>query len=192
MQDQEKIASVYAQVLLELAQEDGAKAVEQIEAELKLYTQILRQEKRLWKFFHSPLTTQKSKQKAIQKALEGRVHHTLLIFLMVLIKRQRLDSLCLIQAAFSRAAMQFLKRLTVAAHSAYALSEDEERQLIHVLRAYFDKEIVLSRIIEPELIGGLMLSADHWRFDASLKTGLANIQQSLSQYGIRGKYYYEN
>lgn len=90
-------------------------------------------------------------------------------FLWVLASAERLMVLPDIACLFKKFKKVLLKELDVEVISAYPLSQEALGFLKHSLSARWQKQIILHDTVDPTLIGGVVVRAEGWVLDGSLK-----------------------
>ncbi len=192
MQAQAKVATVYAEALLELAKQENK--VELLGQQLQEFSNLLFADKMAVKFFSSPIVSSQDKVQILESTLRNKagadVH--LLYFLCVLAKRSRFTELPLIVEFFNKEMDRFIGRRRVKVCSAYTLGEEEKKQLSLSLEKYFKKKISLTNSVHPELISGLVLYSDDLIVDTSIQGRLKRLQAAFLKHRIAGENFYEN
>jgi len=93
-------------------------------------------------------------------------------FVKLLIKNNALSQAPKIMAAFDEYAKGREGILDVEAKSAKPLAQAEKESIIHHLQAALNKKIHLKEKVEPELIGGVVLSYQDTVIDGSIRRRL--------------------
>lgn len=92
----------------------------------------------------------------------------------------RLTVLPEIAAQFEDLKAKAEDRVDVEVTSAVELSDEQQQQLTKSLKNRLKREISLSCVTDPELIGGLVVRAGDLVIDGSLRASLARMQQTLA------------
>ena len=92
----------------------------------------------------------------------------------------RLTVLPEIAAQFEDLKAKAEDRVDVEVTSAVELSDEQQQQLTKSLKNRLKREITLSCVTDPELIGGLVERAGDLVIDGSLRASLARMQQTLA------------
>ena len=100
-------------------------------------------------------------------------------FLRVLAENDRLDLIAAISEQFEILKAQEERILEVEVISAYAVSENEERNLKQALERKFDKEVILASRVDAALIGGAIIRAGDTVIDGSVRGKLDKLAESL-------------
>ncbi len=177
-----RVARVYAEALLDAAQQRNQ--TDQVLGELgSLVEDVFKADPLLESFLASGSISRKPKAEAIRRAFEGKASDAFLNFLLVLNDNQRLDLLRAILRTARDLRDLRAGRLPVLVTSAAPLADDQRDQLLHDLRARYNKEPVLTLRVDPGLLGGLVVRVGDWVYDASVRTRLENIKKQLIERG---------
>ena len=65
--------------------------------------------------------------------------------------------------------------------SAVALTEENKKQLVDVVKAATKGEVILEAKVDPKLIGGFILQVGDRQFDASLNSKLNKLKKEFAQ-----------
>jgi F-type H+-transporting ATPase subunit delta len=117
----------------------------------------------------------------LDRIFKGKMDNTLLTFLKVLGRRQRLGSLRSIQKAASQLADDMAGRVRAVVTVSDRLSADAERSLTEKLGAILKKEVRIAVSVDPNILGGLVVRIGDTVFDASLDGQLRSLHKSVSQ-----------
>ncbi len=172
----QRLGRVYAEALFACTREQSAEILEVLDT---LVTEVFRVDAEFEAFLSSAAITREQKDKAIRGAFEGRVPDVFVNFLLVLNDHGRLELLRPIRIAYRDILDEQRGRMRVHVRVARPLTEEQAQRLSSELRAGFNREPVLHTVIDPELLGGLVVQVDDWLYDASVRTRLQNLQQQL-------------
>ncbi len=186
----EKIATLYAAALIELARE--GKFLEEMETELKQSVDIFIKEETVWKFFISPIIRADVKLKIISTVFKKEMRDVVYNFLGVLAARGRMKELPDIVKAYSELLDEELGRMHVSVESASPISEEQARELREVLTKYFKVDTILDIKENPELLGGLIIHSGDMMIDTSIENQLSRMKKILLERKILGEEFYEN
>ena len=169
------MGSVYAKALLGAAEQAGEtqRVLEELES---LVTDVLNKLPQLDAAFTSPRISSDEKSALIDKALGGRSSTTLLHFLKVVAKHERLDCLRAILRAAKKLYNEMRGRVEVRVESAYPLSNPVRERIIARLAQMLGRDIVLTATVNEDLLGGLVVRIGDTVYDGSLASQLANMQ----------------
>jgi F-type H+-transporting ATPase subunit delta len=101
--------------------------------------------------------------------------------LYLLGERNRLDSLGAIVGAFRELADLELGRLRAKVTSAVALDEAAAAAIAETLSASTKKQVIVERVVDPAILGGVVAQVGSLVYDGSLRTQLEDLRQTLKQ-----------
>jgi F-type H+-transporting ATPase subunit delta len=178
------LARRYARALLNLSQRQND--LTRAQEELRELASVFARTATARKFFESP-NISRAEKVAFLEARKAKLARSVYGLLHVLLKRRRLDHLVAISAEFEKLAeeAQGITRATV--RTAVALTDPQADVLTKALERRTGDRVLLTREIEPALLGGVVVSLDHKVIDGSLATELWRIRQRLLQTRVHGR-----
>jgi len=175
---QASLAGRYASALFELASENGT--VTAVETDLATLGSALGESDDL-----VSVTTNPELSRADQgEAISGVAKHLGLSdlttnFLGVLASNRRLAALPGMIAAFKTIAAAQRGEVTATVTSAHPLSAAQIDALKNKLTAREGRTVMLTADVDPELLGGLVVTIGSQRIDASIRTRLNSLAQAM-------------
>lgn len=186
----ESVAQVYANAMLDLAFEAGVHA--EVLAELKGFGEVLAGEPAFADFLNVPNISPSVKKDVVTRVFGGQVSDHTLHFLQIVMDKQRQDSLPKIVAAYQAGYHDRMGELVVKVECAVALAGDHRERLKKVLKKKYSKEIILEERVNERLLGGLVLKVGDSRIDGSLRSRLNVIGSRLEATRFTSEEYYED
>ena len=175
---QASLAGRYAVALFELAAEDGV--VSLVESDLEKLSAALEQSPELASLTTNPQLGRKAKTAAIEevaKLLE--VSPLTRRFLGVLAENRRLAELGRVIRAFRDIAAAQRGEVSAEVISAHPLSEDQLSTLRQKLTAREGRTVKLTSSVDPDMLGGLIVTIGSNRIDGSIRTRLNALTQAM-------------
>nr|WP_255548206.1 F0F1 ATP synthase subunit delta [Erythrobacter ani] len=172
------MAGRYASALFELASEAGM--VTAVESDLAKLSEALSESDDL-----RSATTNPQLSRAVQgEAVNAVAKHLGLAelttnFLGVLADNRRLASLPDMIAAFKAIAAAQRGEVTAKVTSAHPLTDGQLAELKSKLTAREGRTVMLSADVNPDLLGGLVVTIGSQRIDASIRTRLNSLAQAM-------------
>lgn len=168
----------YASALFDLASDAGT--VTAVESDLDRLDATLRESDDLRALVRNP---EVSRVQA-GKVMGGIATHLGLTpltanFLGVLAQNRRLGDLGAVIRAFHTIAAAQRGEVTAEVASAHPLSDDQLTQLEGKLRAREGRTVKLKTRVEPDLLGGLVVTVGSKRIDSSIRTRLNSLAQAM-------------
>ena len=175
---QASLAGRYASALFDLASENGT--VTAVESDLGQLETALAESSELAAVTTNPKVGRSDAQKALWgvSAILGVTELTQ-NFLGVLAQNRRLNQLPKVIAAFRAIAAAQRGEVTAQVTSAHALTDAQLADLKAKLTAREGRTVKLSTKVEPDLLGGLVVTIGSKRIDASIRTRLNSLSQAM-------------
>ena len=170
----------YAKALLGLAQEQNL--IESTGIELAKVAEVLA-EPTLAKTLSLPNLSPKTRKDIVDQLIKAFSPSALLgNFLRVLAENDRLKNFPEIERAYQQLLEQQLGRVRARIRIAMPISDGELQSLVDAFSRLTQKTVVPAVEIDPELLGGVVVEIAGKVYDASLKTQLQRIGESLTQH----------
>lgn len=172
------LAGRYASALFDLASENGT--VTPVESDLEVLASALTESDDL-----AALTTNPELARDVQGKAMAAVAKKLKLsalttnFLGVLAANRRLGKLPAIITAFKAIAAAQRGEVSATVTSAHPLSDDQLATLKTKLTAREGRTVMLSAAVDPDLLGGLVVTIGSTRIDASIRTRLKSLATAM-------------
>lgn len=172
------LAGRYASALFDLASDNGT--VTPVESDLETLAAALAESDDL-----AALTTNPQLARDVQGKAMAAVAKALKLsplttnFLGVLAGNRRLAKLPAIITAFKAIAAAQRGEVTATVTSAHPLSDDQLATLKTKLTARQGRTVMLTAGVDPDLLGGLVITIGSTRIDASIRTRLNSLAQAM-------------
>ena len=172
------LAGRYASALFDLAAENGK--VTAVEKDLETLGAALDDSSDLAALTTNPQLAREAQGKAMAAVAKSLKLSALTAnFLGVLAGNRRLAKLPAIIAAFKAIAAAQRGEVTATVTSAHPLSADQIAALKTKLTAREGRTVMLSAKVDPDLLGGLVVTIGSTRIDASIRTRLNSLAQAM-------------
>jgi F-type H+-transporting ATPase subunit delta len=169
----------YAKALLELAREQGGQ--EAVGAELARVAEVLADPglAQILALPNLPLKTRRevAEQLGTTLSLQPLTSN----FLRVLAENDRLDVVPEIENAYQHLLERALGRVRAKVRSAAPLSAEELNALVAAFSHLTHMSVIPTVELDPELLGGVMVEIEGRVYDASLKTQLQRLGETLAR-----------
>ena len=175
---QASLAGRYASALFDLASEAGT--VTAVEGDLDRLAEALDESAELRALIRNPEVSREQ----IGKVVVGMADYLGLTeltcnFLGVLAENRRIANLPGMIRAFHAIAAAQRGEVTAEVASAHALTDEQLSTLEQKLRAREGRTVKLKTRVEPELLGGLVVTVGSTRIDGSIRTRLNSLAQAM-------------
>jgi ATP synthase F1 delta subunit len=173
----EALAEVYARSLFQVAEEHGNIGV--IREQLSQFADALSADRELQVFFFSPYFSTKEKTEGLNRMLDG-VDANLRNFFELLIEKHRMPALLRIRTLFDRMSENFEGLLPVQITSAIPLDPATAESLGARIGEQTGRKVRLNAVVDPEIIGGLILRVGNQILDASIHSRLERLRRQVA------------
>ena len=174
------IAKRYARAFFEIAGEE--KRYEEYYRELGRFSAVLRENKSLEEFLANPIFAQPDKKAVVESVLEKiRISPLTANFLKLLTDKRRIEILPDIERCYRELMDNALKKARVTVKTAFPLSGELSRRLQSGLEELTGREVEMTVLEEPSLIGGIVVRVGDTLYDGSIRAQLNNIRNLLGE-----------
>jgi F-type H+-transporting ATPase subunit delta len=174
----EEIAQVYARALFEVAQEQDV--LDDVHEQLGQFADALNENREMAVFFFSPYFSTEEKKDALERAIEG-AEPAFMNFLEALIERHRMPAVFRIRARLRELWDEENRLLPVEVTSAIELDEKTVASIGERIGEQTQRKIELSSVVEPEILGGIVLRVGNFVLDASIRNRLEQLRKHVAQ-----------
>jgi len=175
---QASLAGRYASALFELASEAGT--VSAVESDLETLAEALHESAELRSLIKNPEVS----REALGRVLAGlgdtlKLAELTRSFLGVLAQNRRAGELPKVIRAFQSIAAAQRGEVTAEVASAHALTDEQLTTLEQKLRARQGRTVKLKTRVDPDLLGGLVVTIGSQRIDSSIRSRLNSLAQAM-------------
>ena len=175
---QASLAGRYASALFDLASEAGT--ITAVESDLEKLSEALRESSELSALIRNPEVS----REALGRVLSGIGEHLALAeltrnFLGVLATNRRAGELPGVIRAFHAIAAAQRGEVSAEVASAHPLTDEQLTALEQKLRAREGRTVKLKSRVDPDLLGGLVVTVGSKRIDGSIRTRLKSLAQAM-------------
>ncbi len=169
----------YAKALLDLAK--GQKAEEQVGQELSQIASALA-DPAVAQVMTSQTLSAKARKDIVDQLIASLSPHPLVgNFLRVLAENDRLNTLTAIGDAYQIRLEEALGKTRVHIQSAATLSKKELQSIVDAFSRLTKKTVIPTVEVDPDLLGGVVVTIAGQVYDASLKSQLRRMGEALAQ-----------
>lgn len=173
------VAKRYAQALYELAVEKNQ--LESLEKELLQIASVLETSEDLSKILYNPRVDAQEKIAFLEQLFKGQLSELTANFLGVVVEKSREMYLISMINEYVRLADEARNIAKATVYSAFKLNNKVLAQLKDKLAKITCKDTVLETVVQPELIGGIVVRIGDKVYDASVKNNLGRLRDQLKQ-----------
>lgn len=179
----ERVAKVYAQAILEAADRKGCRR-EVLDELSALVNDVLPKVPQAAQMLASPKVALEQKAALIDRMTAGRMQPTTGHTLHVLARHGRLDILADVVAAAHRRADELEGRKPATFTTAVPLDAADQARLVAEVERAVATKLAASFVVDPAVIGGLVVRIADTVYDQSVATSLVRLGQRLKQRSI--------
>lgn len=178
------IARNYASALLELANREGA--ADAYAVAFHELAMLLGGDRRVRQFLETPAVDAAPKQTVLRRALEGRVPEMFLRFVLVVVEKRRQHLLSEIEAEYQTLLDEQEGRLHAEVTLARRPDTTLEREIAGRLSALLGKSVIPHVIVNPAILGGLVVRYGDRCMDGSLRRQLLSLKREMMHAVVSG------
>lgn len=172
------LSTVYAQALLESAQENGV--LELVASQVESLLELIQRESEFQLFLGHPVLSADEKAQSLERMLAGKTDETLYRFILVVNRKGRLNRLADILATFQVLYRETSGQMEVDAWIASEMDQGELSRIADAIGASVGKQVQLNTHIDESAIGGLRIKIGDTLIDATVATQLHLLKQKLT------------
>jgi len=174
----EELARVYSEALFGAAKKQGK--LDLIREQLSAFADALEANRELNLFFFSPYFSSRDKKDGIGKVLVG-ADEIFINFLKVLIDNHRMPVIFRIRRQFESLWKEEHRLISVDVTSAIELDENIARQIQERVESQTGRTVQLSRHVDEDIIGGLIVRVSNMILDASIRNQLERLRRQVAR-----------
>lgn len=174
----EQVAQVYARALFEAADEQHV--LDTIKEQLAQFADALDTNRELAVFFFSPYFSTAEKKSGLSRAVAG-ADPIFLNFLEALIERHRMPEIFRIRERYENLWDREMKVLPVQVTTAVPLDEATVASIGDRIGRETGNRIQLTSVVDPDVVGGMVLRVGNTVLDASIKSRLNQLRKQVSK-----------
>lgn len=172
------VARVYAQALVDLADDSGV-PLGRIYDDLHALRKTAELDRDFWRFWSSPRLDPVTKKRVLDDLFEGKLERPVLGLLHVLVDKRREPVFDNIVAEFDRYKDEREGRVHVYVTVARPLDDDQREELKGHLESRTKKRIEIHERVDPRVLGGLVIKVGDKIIDGSLKRRLRRLRRAM-------------
>jgi F-type H+-transporting ATPase subunit delta len=174
----EEIAAVYARSLFEVAQEQDK--LDTIREQLGEFADALDGNRELQVFFFSPYFSTIEKKDGLDRTVSD-ADPILVNFLKLLLENHRMPVIFRVRRDVDGLWRRENKLLPVTVTSAVELDQATVSQIGDRISEQTGRKVELSAIVEPEILGGLVVRVGNSILDASIRNRLEQLRKQVAR-----------
>jgi ATP synthase F1 delta subunit len=173
----EEIAQVYARALFEVAEERGVLDV--VREQLAQFADAVSENRDLQVFLFSPYFSTEEKKDGLKRVIEG-ADPAFMNFLEALVERHRMPAIFRIRATYQALWDKANRLMPVEVTSAVPLEESIVQSIGAKVGEQTGNKIELSSVVDPDILGGIVLRVGNFILDASVRNRLNQLRKQVA------------
>ena len=180
----EQLAAKYALAIFEIAQEKNM--LDEIQKQLDATQDLLQVNPELNSVVTNLLIPKEPKMEILKQILATEeVDPILLSFLLVLVEKNRISLFNNIHRAYTNLMNEKNNIVEIKVTTARNLSETEYAEVTEKVGKILNKNIILIKHVNPEIMGGIIIQMGDKLIDGSIARQLKNMEKSLKSIDMR-------
>ncbi len=176
---EKQVIETYASLLLEVAQ--GEKRVVEDLKQLEFAHDIIAEHAQLREAIESRMLPAKSRHALIEDVFQGSVSPEVKDVLAIMAERRDTDYIKRVADVYRKMAEDKLNLIITEVPTAVPMDDELRARVTHQLSKQFGKAVHLEEVVDPSIMGGVIVNAQGKRMDASIATQLAHARNVLSK-----------
>jgi F-type H+-transporting ATPase subunit delta len=170
------VAERYASALFEVSKKKGLQ--DEIDAHLALAKGLF-DDRAFTRLLGSPKILIDVKMEILRKGLEGVVDPLVLRLFELLLIRKRISQLPEISTSFTRLLEESKNIVRAQVRTAVPLGAEIEKKLQESLEGITGKKILIEKVVDDNLIGGVLVKMGDQLLDSTIRTRLGDMKEAL-------------
>ncbi|HHW03947.1 MAG TPA: F0F1 ATP synthase subunit delta [Thermoanaerobacterales bacterium] len=167
----------YAEALFSVARKTGK--IEEFKNELWMICHIIKTDSKFRHFLTHPEIPKETKKNVIKQSFARKISQEMLNFIFFVIDKSRQDSLQEIFSEYSNLYRKYKERRFAKVYTVVPLTDEEKHELKEKLDELFDIDAVIENILEPAIIGGMMIRMGFQVIDGTIRSELDRIKATI-------------
>jgi F-type H+-transporting ATPase subunit delta len=173
------LARGYAQALFQIARAEGA--LEQVEDELFRFARMLENENRLREALSDISLPPEHRAKMVEELLGKKASPHTVNIISFLVQQGRARDLPKIIDSLVQLAAEERERAVAEVRTAVPLDDEDREKLLKAITRATGKHVDLKVIIDPDVIGGLLVRVEDQVFDGTVKRRLQLAKERIGR-----------
>ena len=174
-----QVSTRYAKSLIDLAEEQNL--LEQINDDMVLFVKTIKANPLLGAVLRNPIVSPYKKIAILVNVFDRKVQDATLAFFKIMVSKMRSEILY-------DTAKEFVEQYNLKKHikkavivSAVPLSESNRAEAMAMIKKATAGEVLLEEKVNPDLIGGFILTLGDRQFDTSISSTLSKLKKEFEQ-----------
>ena len=152
-----------------------------MDEDVLMIQESLKNSPELDRFFQDPVLTADKKLKVVDALFLDRVHATTHGLLKLLVSKGRENLFSLVASSYKDMRDRQLGIVEAQVKAALPLSAEDEKKVVKGIEAMTGKKVRLNSIVDPSILGGLIIRVGDTVYDGSVAHQLRTLRGRLEQ-----------
>jgi len=176
------VGARYAKSLIDLAQEQNI--LEEVKGDMDLFISVVKGNHELYTVLRNPIISHDKKVSILDAIFGGKVSKATIAFFKIMISKSRGEVLYFTAQEFVNQYNVKKNIIKAVVTSATPLSAANQKQLADLVAKEVGGNIVLENKVNPNLIGGFVLTVGDRQVDTSIANSLKKLKTEFAQKAI--------
>ena len=167
----------YALALYEVAEEKNK--VDEYLQDLREICDLIDNNKEFYEVIKHPQISTKQKKKTFINIFKGNIDEELLSFLLILIEKDRIMYLKEKLNEMEKIDLERKNTLRGVVKTTIPMKDDQYEKLLSKLEKKYNKKIILERIVDPSILGGIYVRVNNEIMDGTVKLRLEELRELM-------------
>ncbi len=173
------VSKTYSKALFEVAQESNS--LEQMLKEFEFVVESFKEYPELFEIIKSPKVSPENKNNIFKDTFSERISKDLNSFFELLVEKKRIGYIIDIFEEFKISSDDHFGLIVAKVESVVKLEDSEIKDLEVKLNSLTGKTVTVNNVINPDIMGGLIVKVGDKIIDGSVKNKLENLKHDLAQ-----------
>ncbi len=174
-----RVAARYAKSFIDLTMDQGV--LEQAYADMKLVAEVSASNPDFVDLLKSPIIKTDKKQAILQEIFGSKINKITAAYLQLIIAKRRERFIPQMAEEFINQYKEKKKILTAVIITANGIDENIRKEVMELVKATGNSEVVLQEKIDKNIIGGFILRVGDKQVDASIARKLNNLKRDFKE-----------
>ncbi|QZY55524.1 F0F1 ATP synthase subunit delta [Crassaminicella profunda] len=175
----ELVERTYAQALFDIAVEENKLDV--LKEEITFVLDAFSMYPDFYNLYNTPQISKDEKKKIIEEVFKEKISTEMMNFLKILLDKRRTNCLKGIAKVFKKLLNDYKNMIEGTVTTAVPLKDEEKLRIENKLSIVTGKKIKLENMVDPSIIGGVLVKIGDKVIDGSLESRLTEMQKDLAQ-----------
>lgn len=172
------VAQRYAEALFAIAEQQGL--LDKVDQDLAGIAQILADHPDMERLWDSAVVSTEDKKALVKQLFEGKIEDITFNTLLLMFDKQRGGSVRAVPPFFRERYDAHRRRVKVNVRTVMPLGSDQTEELRRVLAKATEREVQMETTLDPDLIGGIVVTVGDKVIDNSLRGRLEALARTLA------------